>query len=200
MQHSSSSHGHAVAADRVLPMQALRSRHASASIEASRRARIRSPPAEPRVLVLWLNQVTSWFCGEPPQTPVQTPVVSRYPASAPIDDFVLLFLPPCWPPGPSSQAYLSLHSSEAPQGIDLSRPLFTWTNANQAATCTYNTRPTVSPHHVVNHSSQPGVTNHRSLDVPVLSGYPPPPSPHLPSSSVAFFGVHMRHVSNTCLI
>jgi hypothetical protein len=32
---------------------------------------------------------------------------------------------PRWPPGPSSRAYLSLHSSEAPQGIDLSRPSFT---------------------------------------------------------------------------
>jgi hypothetical protein len=29
--------------------------------------------------------------------PVQTPVVSRYPAPAPFDDFVLLFLPPCGP-------------------------------------------------------------------------------------------------------
>jgi hypothetical protein len=28
---------------------------------------------------------------------MQTPVVSRYPALAPIDDFVLLFLPPCSP-------------------------------------------------------------------------------------------------------
>jgi hypothetical protein len=28
---------------------------------------------------------------------VQTPDVSRYPAPAPIDDFVLLFLPPCGP-------------------------------------------------------------------------------------------------------
>jgi hypothetical protein len=28
---------------------------------------------------------------------VQTPVVIRYPAPAPIDDFVLLFLPPCGP-------------------------------------------------------------------------------------------------------
>jgi hypothetical protein len=43
---------------------------------------------------------------------------------------------PYWRPGPSSQAYLSLHSSETPQRIDLSRPLFTCTNANQAATCT----------------------------------------------------------------
>jgi hypothetical protein len=69
MQHSSSSHGHAVATDRVLPTQALRSRHASAGIEASRRARIPPPPAEPPVLVLWLNQVTRRFSGEPPQTP-----------------------------------------------------------------------------------------------------------------------------------
>jgi hypothetical protein len=59
---------------------------------------------------------------------------------------------PRWPPGPSSWAYLSLHSSEAPQGIDLSHSLFTCTNANQAATCTYNTWPRVSLHHVVNHS------------------------------------------------
>jgi hypothetical protein len=35
------------------------------------------------------------FCGEPPQTPLQTSVVSRYPAQAPVHDFVLLFLPPC---------------------------------------------------------------------------------------------------------
>jgi hypothetical protein len=63
---------------------------------------------------------------------------------------------------------LSLHSSEAPQGINLSCPLFTCTNANQAATCTHNTRPRVSPHHVVNRSSQPGGTIHRSSDAPVL--------------------------------
>jgi hypothetical protein len=76
---------------------------------------------------------------------------------------------PRWPPGPSSQAYLSLHSSEAPQGIDLSCPLFTCTNAKQAATCTCNTRPRVSPHHVVNHSSRLGETIHRSSDAPVLT-------------------------------
>jgi hypothetical protein len=64
---------------------------------------------------------------------------------------------------------LSLHSSEASQGIDLSCPLFTCTNANQAATYTCNTRPRVSPHHVVNHSSQPGGTIHRSSDAPVLN-------------------------------
>jgi hypothetical protein len=49
--------------------QSLRSRHVSADIEASRRARIPSPPAKPPVLVLWLNQVTRRFSGEPPQTP-----------------------------------------------------------------------------------------------------------------------------------
>jgi hypothetical protein len=37
--------------------------------EASRRAQIPSPPIEPLVLVLWLNQVTRRFCGEPSQTP-----------------------------------------------------------------------------------------------------------------------------------
>jgi hypothetical protein len=37
--------------------------------EASRRARIPSPPAEPPVLVSWLNQVTRRFCGEPLPTP-----------------------------------------------------------------------------------------------------------------------------------
>jgi hypothetical protein len=106
---------------------------------------------------------------------VQTPVVSRYPAPAPINDFVLLFLPSCGPhliplaTGSLESAYLSLHSSEAPQGIDLSHPLFTCTNANQAATCTCNTQPRVSPHHVVNHSSQPGETIHRSSDATVLS-------------------------------
>jgi hypothetical protein len=69
MYHSSSSHGYAVAADRILTTQALRSRHASAGIEASRRTRIPSPPAEPPVLVLWLNQVTRRFFGELRQTP-----------------------------------------------------------------------------------------------------------------------------------
>jgi hypothetical protein len=37
--------------------------------EASRRTRIPSPPVEPPVLVLWLNQVTRLFFGETPQTP-----------------------------------------------------------------------------------------------------------------------------------
>jgi hypothetical protein len=37
--------------------------------EASRCAPIPSPPTEPPDLVLWLNQITRRFCGEPPQTP-----------------------------------------------------------------------------------------------------------------------------------
>jgi hypothetical protein len=39
---------------------------------------------------------------------------------------------PRWPPGPSSQANLSLHSLEAPQGIYLSCLLFTCTNSNRS--------------------------------------------------------------------
>jgi hypothetical protein len=49
--------------------QALRSRHSSAGIEASRHAQIPSPAAEPPVLVLWLNQLSRQFSAEPPQTP-----------------------------------------------------------------------------------------------------------------------------------
>jgi hypothetical protein len=64
-------------------------------IQTSRRAWIPSPPAEPTELILWLNQVTRWFYGDPPQTHVQTPVVSHYLALAHFHDFVLLFLPPC---------------------------------------------------------------------------------------------------------
>jgi hypothetical protein len=113
---------------------------------------------------------------------------------------------------------LSLHSSEAPQDKDLLRPLFTCTNANQYASCTCNTRPRVSPHHVVNHSSQPGVTIHWSSNTPVLSvpveveeqpvaievepvnpqlmaakSQDPPPAALKPLSS-------RRHGSNSCLL
>jgi hypothetical protein len=77
-------------------MQALRSRHVSAGIEASRRAQIPSPPAEPPVLVLWLNQVTRRFCGEPPQTPRADSDREPLPCTS-VHDFVLLFLPLCGP-------------------------------------------------------------------------------------------------------
>jgi hypothetical protein len=49
-------------ANLVIPTLVLR-------FEASRRARIPSPPAEPSVLVSWFNQVTQPVCGDPPQTP-----------------------------------------------------------------------------------------------------------------------------------
>ena len=48
---------------------------------------------------------------------------------------------------------LWLNQRTTPQGSDLSHLLFTCTNANQAATYTCNTKPRVSPHNVVNHSS-----------------------------------------------
>jgi hypothetical protein len=146
----------------------------SAGIKASQRARIPSSPAEPPVLVLWLNHVTLWFSGEPPQTPRADSGHEPLPCTGSGRRLHLAFIAtmrpaPRWPPGPSSHAYLSLHSSKASQGIDLSRPLFTCTNANQVATYTCNTRLRVSPHHVVNHSSQLGATIHRSLDAPVLN-------------------------------
>jgi hypothetical protein len=46
----------------AIPMRVLH-------FEASRRARIPSPPAVPPILVLWLNKVTRRFYGEPSQTP-----------------------------------------------------------------------------------------------------------------------------------
>jgi hypothetical protein len=48
-------------------------------------------------LVLWLNQVTKRFSGEPPQTLHADSCCGHYPAPAPVYDFVLLFLPPCGP-------------------------------------------------------------------------------------------------------
>jgi hypothetical protein len=86
-----------VAADRILPTQALRSRHTSASIEASRRARIPSSPSEPLILVLWLNQVTRWFCGEPPQTSRADFGREPLPCIGSDRRLCLAFLPPCGP-------------------------------------------------------------------------------------------------------
>jgi hypothetical protein len=147
----------------------------SLGIEASRRAWTPSPSTEPPVLVLWLNQVTQRFCGEPPQTPRADSGREPLPCTGSSRQLCLAFvaimrpeLDPVHPPCPSSRAYLYLHSSEPPQG-DLSRPLFTYTNANQAATCTYNTWPRVSPHHIVNHSSHQGATIYWSLDALVLN-------------------------------
>jgi hypothetical protein len=149
----------------------------SAGIEASRCAQIPSPPAEPPVLVLWLNQVTWQFCGEPLQTSCVDSGREPLPRTGSCPRLCLAFLATMLPAldpaghrsGPSSRAYLSLHSSEAPKGKDLLCPLFTCTNANQTVTCTCNTHPRVSPHHVVNHSSQQGVIIHRFSDAPVLN-------------------------------
>jgi hypothetical protein len=130
-------------------MQALRSRHVSAGIEASR---ISYPPVEPLVLVLWLNQVTRRFCVELPPTPRADSCREPLPCTDSGRRLRLAFLAtmrrtldPVRLQGPSSRAYLALHSWEAPQGSDLSRLLFTCTNTNQAAICTCNTRPRVSP-------------------------------------------------------
>jgi hypothetical protein len=144
--------------------------------EASRRARILSPPAEPLVLVLWLNQVTwpvLWWTTTNPACKLQLWATTLYRLRSMTSSCFSCHHAartwPRWPPGPSSQAYLSLHSLDAPQGIDLSRPLFTCTNANQDATYTCNTRPRVSPHHVVNHLSQLGATIHQTSDAPALN-------------------------------
>jgi hypothetical protein len=163
---------HSLDASLAIPMRVLR-------FEASQRARIPSRPAEPLVLVLWLNQVTRpvlWWTAANPVCRLWFWAATlhrlRSTTSSCFSCHHAARTWPRWPPGPPSQAYLSLHSPEAPQGIDLSRPFFTCTNTNQAATCTCNTRLRVSPHHGFNHSSQPGVTIHQSSEPPVLN--PPP--------------------------
>jgi hypothetical protein len=123
-------------------------------------------------MVLWLNQVTQRFCGEPPQTPRVDSGCELLPCTSSDRRLRLAFLAtmrPALDPAGHRVPRVSLHSSEAPRGIDLSRPLFTCTNANQATTCTCNTRPRVSPHHVVNTSSQLGATIHRFSDAPILN-------------------------------
>jgi hypothetical protein len=47
-------------------------------------------------------------------------------------------------------------------GNDLSRLFFTCTNTSQAATCTCNTWPRISPHNIVNYSSHQEVTIHQA--------------------------------------
>jgi hypothetical protein len=92
-----------------------------------------------------------------------------------VHDFDSLFLPLCGPhltplaTWSLESSLFALHSSEAPQGIDLSHSLFICTNSIHVATCTYNTQPRVCPHHIVNHSSQRGATIHLSSDAPVLT-------------------------------
>jgi hypothetical protein len=114
------------------------------------------------VLVLWINQGTLWFSGEPLETPRtqcsfrQSPLMtrlSRSPASTlvfrlnqeTVHDFILLFMPPCGPhltPLATGSLERSLLVFSTPGGLtgdDLSRLLFTCTNTSQASTCTCNT-------------------------------------------------------------
>jgi hypothetical protein len=118
-----SSSGHAFAAVCGLPTQAPRSHYVSPDVEASQRARILSLPAEPPDLILWFNQVTQQFCGESPQTPRADSNCEPLPCfgSSPRLCHAFLtsmwpILDTVWPPGPLSQAYLSLHSLEGLQG------------------------------------------------------------------------------------
>jgi hypothetical protein len=115
--------GHVFSTVRVLPTQAQRSHHVSPGIEASQRTRIPSPPIEPPVLVLWLHQVTRRISGKPPQTPRADSNSEPLPYTGSCPRLCLAFLATMWtaldpipPPSPLSRAYLSLHSSEAPQG------------------------------------------------------------------------------------
>jgi hypothetical protein len=136
---------------------------------------------------LWLNRVTQWFSGEPLQTPRtrcslrQSPLMTwlpRRPGSTlvlrlyqeTVHDFILLFMPPCGPrftplaTGSLERSLLVFSTPGGLSGNDLSRLLFACTNTSQAATCTYNTEPSISPHNVVNHSSHKEATIHRSLN------------------------------------
>jgi hypothetical protein len=85
--------------------------------EASRRTRIPSPPAEPPILVLWLNQVTRpilWWTTVNPACRLRLWAATlhqlRSTTSSCFSCHHAARTWPCWPPGPSSQAYLSFHS------------------------------------------------------------------------------------------
>ena len=97
-----------------------------------------------------------------------------------VPDLVLLFLPACGPhliPSATGSLEPSLLVLSSP-GRSLRHGPFALVlhlhHANQAATCTCNTRPRVSPHNVVNHSSlrsdHPLVLGpHRSSISPLMS-------------------------------
>jgi hypothetical protein len=86
----------------------------------------------------------------------------------PVHDFILLFMPPCGPhltPLATGSLEPSLLVFSTPGGLtgdDLLRLFFTCTNTSQAATCTCNTQPRISPHNIVNHSSHQEATIDRS--------------------------------------
>jgi hypothetical protein len=157
---------------------------------------------------LWINQGTQWFSGAPLETPRtrcslrQSPLMTRLPRSPgstlalrlnqeTINDFILLFMPPCGPhltPLATGSLERSLHVFSTLGGLtsdDLSRLFFTCTNNSQAATCTCNTYSRINPHNVVNHSSHKKVTIHRSSNHTWSSHTPLPASPQ-PLSGKAY--------------
>jgi hypothetical protein len=101
-----------------------------------------------------------------PRSPGSTLVLRLYQET--VYDFILLFMPPCGPhltPLATGSLERCLLVFSTPGGLisnDLSHLFFTRTNTNQAATCTCNTWPRISPHNVVNHSSHQEATIHRS--------------------------------------
>jgi hypothetical protein len=166
--------------------QALRSRRVSSASKApegvvAHRSDRLDAALRSSVLAMWINKGTKWFSSEPLETPrtlcslCQTRL-PRSPGSTlvlrlnqkTVHDFILLFLPLCGlhltplATGSLEPSQLVCSTSGGLTSIDLSRLFFTCTSTNQAATCTCNTRPRVSPHNVVNHSSHQEATIHRS--------------------------------------
>jgi hypothetical protein len=108
----------------------------------------------------------------PPRRPGSTLVLRLNQEIVP--DFILLFLPPCVPHLISFSH--RVHRAEptclsTPRRPHKLRPcapaLHLYQRKLSRNLC--NTRPRVSPHHVVKHSSHQGATIHQSSDAPVLS-------------------------------
>jgi hypothetical protein len=101
-----------------------------------------------------------------PHSPGSTLVLRRNQET--VHDFILQFLPPCGPhltrlaTGSLERSLLVFSTPGGLTGNDLSHLFFTCSNTNQAATCTCNTQPRISPHYVVYHSSHQEATIHRS--------------------------------------
>jgi hypothetical protein len=85
-----------------------------------------------------------------PRSPGSTLVLRLYQET--VHDFILLFMPPCSPhltplaTGSLERSLLVSSTTGGLTGDDLSRLVFTCTNTSQAATCTCNTKPRISPH------------------------------------------------------
>jgi hypothetical protein len=157
-------------------MQALRSRYVSAGIKASRHAQIPSPSAERPVLVLWLNQVTRRFCGEPPQTPRADSGPEPVPCTGSCPRLRLAFLAtmrPAHDPLATGSLKSSLLVSQLLGGPARHRPF-------ALALHPYQRKSSHNLHLQYSAKSQstpccqspitPGMTIHRSSDTPVLTG------------------------------